>query len=171
MNKRNRFVMLGLAMIMSAVMTGLVIFGVYAIIGDSNVQGFLPTKAGTQHVEVSPFTGITPTSVKSLSFDDQMYKYSAPVRIYYADKQYQLGRHRIIKIWTKYTGQLPPEALSDTAINIPYSVIEVDTEYSPYLKDIMQWATDGKYYVDSKAEIIQDMAWTPPLPPIFGEMP
>lgn len=162
MKKFKRFIKI----IVSVLPLVVLAIGLTAIVVNASVvdlSSYIQTqKAGTQHVN-PPYIGITPTKITALSFDDQLYKYTAPIRVYYFDAQYETGKHKIIEIWTKSSGQLPPEALQDTAINVPYSVIEIDTEYSPTAKDLVEWGEMGKYYVDSKSEIIAVVGWKPPF--------
>lgn len=83
------------------------------------------------------------------------------MRIYYLQSEYETGKHKIVKCWTDKFGEALPEDSPKTAINDPYSVIEIDEEYNRVLCQellsntmlIPNGVRYDKFYVGSNGKI------------------
>ena len=85
------------------------------------------------------------------------------MRVYYLNAEYESGKHKIVKVWSEYVDRAMPEDSPRTAINVPYSVLELDERYNRWLaKQLLTnnrgSAPDGeplpdKYYVDSGEQL------------------
>jgi hypothetical protein len=80
------------------------------------------------------------------------------MRVYYLQSENEPGKHQIAKVWFEKSLEPKPEDSSKTAINMPYSVLEVDEWYNgvlckslasntrPNLPDKYYVGNDGKLY-------------------------
>jgi hypothetical protein len=84
------------------------------------------------------------------------------MRIYYLKAEYEVGKHKIIKVWSEYISIVRPEDAGRTNINVPYSVLELDERYNRLLaKELLSnsnYDEDGneltdKYYVDNSGNL------------------
>lgn len=55
------------------------------------------------------------------------------MKVYYLNAEYEKGKHKIVRTWSKYVEQAMPEDHPNTSINEPYSVIEIDERYNRLL--------------------------------------
>ena len=84
------------------------------------------------------------------------------MRVYYLQEEYETGKHKIVKVWSEYVDRAMPEDSPRTAINIPYSVSELDERYNRWLARQLlansRTTPDGeplpdKYYVDGSGQL------------------
>ena len=84
------------------------------------------------------------------------------MRVYYLDEEYELGKHKIVKLWSEYVDRALPEDSPKTAINVPYSVLELDEAYNRWLaRQLLTNSRAGingedlpdKYYVDGSGQL------------------
>lgn len=88
------------------------------------------------------------------------------MRIYYLNSEYEIGKHLIIATWIDIGGINPkPEDNPRTAINVPYSVLEIDEKLNPALaKQLINNhripnkgpALPDRYYVDNSGELVEN---------------
>jgi len=87
------------------------------------------------------------------------------MRIYYLDNEYESGKHKIVKVWSKYVDRAMPEDSPKTAINVPYTVLEIDERYNRLLaKNILtnnRMLPNGvilsdKFYINNSGEIVNN---------------
>lgn len=89
------------------------------------------------------------------------------MRVYYLDAEYEPGKHEIVKVWAEVLDVAMPEDLAWTAINAPYSVLELDERYNRALAiGLLTNKQSGphedlpdKYYVGT-GEILRDQEGT-----------
>lgn len=55
------------------------------------------------------------------------------MRIYYLQAEYELGKHKILKVWSRKFSVPRPEDDANEAINVPFSVLEIDEDWNPGL--------------------------------------
>lgn len=83
------------------------------------------------------------------------------MRVYYLDAEYEVGKHKIMKVWSEYVSPAMPEDSSATAINVPYSILELDERYNRQLaRDLLTNSRSlpngdlpDKYYVDDSEQL------------------
>lgn len=83
------------------------------------------------------------------------------MRIYYLNAEFESGKHKILKVWSEKFAEPKPEDSPKTAINDPYTVIEIDEEYNGLLckgllsntVHIQNIQTYDKYYVGNDGNI------------------
>ena len=79
------------------------------------------------------------------------------MRVYYLNEEYEIGKHKIAKVWSEYIDRAMPEDSPKTAINVPHSVLELDERYNRWLA--RQLLTNSrehlpdKYYVDNDGKL------------------
>lgn len=85
------------------------------------------------------------------------------MRVYYFNKEYEAGKHKIVKVWSEFVERAMPEDFPRTAINAPYSILELDERYNRWLA--RQLLTNSrppleddtplpdKYYVDGNGKL------------------
>ena len=80
------------------------------------------------------------------------------MRIYYLNAEYELGKHKIVKVWSEFVDRAMPEDSPKTAINVPFSVLEIDERFNRWLaRQLLSnsraspsgVALPDKYYVDN----------------------
>lgn len=79
------------------------------------------------------------------------------MNIYYLNTEYEPGKHKILKTWSEKFLEPKPEESSKTAINVPYTVLEIDERYNGLLcKNLANNARDklpDRYYVDNDGKL------------------
>jgi len=84
------------------------------------------------------------------------------MRIYYHDTEYESGKHKIVKVWSVYFDIPMPEDSPRTAINVPYSVLELDERHNRWLaKQLLQnkrsspigTPLSDRYYIDNNGDL------------------
>jgi hypothetical protein len=82
--------------------------------------------------------------------------------IYYLNAEFEVGKHKILKVWSEYVDRSMPEDSPKTNINVPYSVLEIDERYNRWLARQLLTNSRGrindetlpdKYYVDSGGKL------------------
>lgn len=84
------------------------------------------------------------------------------MRVYYLLSEYETGKHKILKVWSEKFIEQKPEESPKTAINVPYTVIEIDEAYNGLLcKNLLlntvilpNGTFYDKYYVDNSGQIV-----------------
>jgi hypothetical protein len=84
------------------------------------------------------------------------------LRVYYLNAEYEPGKHKIMKVWSDKLTDAKPEDSPKTAINVPYTVIEIDEQYNGLLcrhlltnhVDLPDGESYDKFYVDSSGCIV-----------------
>lgn len=79
------------------------------------------------------------------------------MRVYYLNAEYEPGKHQILKVWSEYVDRAMPEDSSQSAVNVPHSILELDESYNRLLaKELLRNNRDtegvplpDRYYVDS----------------------
>ena len=79
------------------------------------------------------------------------------MRIYYLNAEYETGKHKIAKVWSEFVDRAMPEDSPKTAINVPFSVIEIDERFNRWLarqlltnsRSIRGTILPDKFYVDN----------------------
>lgn len=88
------------------------------------------------------------------------------MRVYYLDTEYEIGKHKIMKVWSEYVDRAMPEDSPRTAINVPYSILELDEGYNRWLAkqlltnsrtDIEGELLPDKYYVDGDGNLRDEL--------------
>lgn len=59
------------------------------------------------------------------------------MRIYYLQSEYEPGKYKILKVWSEFVDRAMPEDSSKTAINVPYSILEIDERYNRWLARLL----------------------------------
>lgn len=83
------------------------------------------------------------------------------MRVYYLDEEYELGKHQILKVWSKFVDRAMPEDSSQSAVNVSHSILELDERYNRLLaKQLLRNSRDtegdplpDRYYVDSIGQL------------------
>lgn len=84
------------------------------------------------------------------------------MRVYYLDEEYELGKHKIAKVWSEFVDRAMPEDSPRTAINVPHSILELDERYNRWLaRELLtnsRSSPEGedlpdKYYVDGDSRL------------------
>lgn len=79
------------------------------------------------------------------------------MRVYYFQDEYVPGKHHIAKVWSAKFLQARPEENINTAINVPYSVLEIDDEWNrdlisqviDYRRETRSGLLPDKFYIDN----------------------
>jgi len=84
------------------------------------------------------------------------------MRVYYLNQEYEADKHKIVKVWSEFVDRAMPEDSIRTAINVPYTVLELDERYNRWLaKELLtnsRTDTEGedlpdKYYIDGDGKL------------------
>lgn len=82
------------------------------------------------------------------------------MRVYYLNTEYEAGKHKIIKVCYETASITLPEDSPRTAINVPYSVLELDERYNRLLAKrlLMNSRSEGeelpdRYYIDGSGNL------------------
>lgn len=85
---------------------------------------------------------------------------SLNIRVYYLLSEYELGKHLIIKVWADQYGLPLPEDNPDTAINVPYGVLEFDIRYNRNVaRAVQNWqdftpeGVTQRFYVNTSGQL------------------
>ena len=88
------------------------------------------------------------------------------MRVYYLNEEYETGKRKILKVWSEYVDRAMPEDSPRTAINAPYSMLELDERYNRWLAkqllansrpDAEGEPLPDKYYVDGEGKLRDEL--------------
>jgi hypothetical protein len=85
------------------------------------------------------------------------------MRVYYLNEEYETGKHKIIKVWREQDGAMPEDS-TKTAINVPFTVIDIDEDTNRLLCTLLTRNNRGtpehlisdRYYVNSSGNIVEN---------------
>ena len=86
------------------------------------------------------------------------------MKVYYLNEEYEAGKHRIAKVWLESLGLALPEDSAQTAINVPYSIIEIDERYNRLLayrllrnkRNSSEEDIPDRFYINNDGQIISN---------------